>query len=144
MNQLYTILTDWYNEVYDDGEILDALLDLPIWPELNSHIRLTDGDELTDNAAIKLYEAEYYLHIQLECNAMQWYRITKQELCEKLRIITGNPFLLLNTVHHDKLVSDYAFIANIFKHCGYIDIYYLIPPVDSEVLLITGITVMQE
>ena len=75
---------------------------------------------------------------------LQWARLTKEELALRVAEAIGCENIELNDIDEDGLSSDYAFLVGIFEQYGYIDIYYLRPPVNSEVLLITGMTVSDE
>ncbi len=50
----------------------------------------------------------------------------------------------LNDIDEDGLSGDYNLLGGAFDNYGYIDLYYLVPPIDSEVILITEITVSVE
>ena len=75
---------------------------------------------------------------------LQWARLTKEELALRVAEAIGCESIELNDIDKDGLSSDYAFLVGIFENSCYIDIYYLIPPINSEVLLITGMTVSDE
>ena len=88
---------------------------------------------------------EIYFNMVSENMAnLQWGRFTKEELAARIAIAIGCDTIELNDIDEEGLSSDYAFICGIFENYGYIDLYYLIPPVNSEVLLVTGVTVSDE
>jgi len=88
---------------------------------------------------------EIYIRMVAEnMDSLQWNRLTKENLATKVAMAIGCESVELQDIDEDGLSSDYAFICGIFKNWGYIDIYYLIPPIDSEVLLITGMSVSDE
>jgi len=88
---------------------------------------------------------EIYIRMVAEnMDSLQWNRLTKENLATKVAMAIGCESVELQDIDEDGLSSDYAFICGIFENWGYIDIYYLIPPIDSEVLLITGMSVSDE
>ena len=86
----------------------------------------------------------YFYMVAENIDSLQWNRWTKEELEEKVAVLIGKDKVELGEIDEEGLVSDYAFLCGIFENYGYIDIYYLIPPIESEVLLITGTTVSEE
>ena len=86
----------------------------------------------------------YFRMVAQNMDTLQWNRLTKTQISEAVAIAVGKETVELNNIDEGGLSSDYAFICGIFENYGYIDIYYLIPPIDSEVLLITGVTVSDE
>ena len=86
----------------------------------------------------------YIRMVSVNMDTLQWSRLTKADLALKVAEAIGCESVELNNIDEDGLSSDYAFICGIFENWGYIDLYYLIPPIDSEVLLITGMTVSDE
>ena len=69
-------------------------------------------------------------------------RFTMQELKDALVGFgaTGE----VNEVDESGLVADYAFIAPIFEHRGYIDIYYLKVPYGDKPIYVTEVSVSDE
>jgi len=86
----------------------------------------------------------YFRMVAQNMDTLQWNRLTKEQLSEAVAIAVGKETVELDNIDEGGLSSDYAFICGIFENYGYIDIYYLIPPIDSEVLLITGMSVSDE
>jgi hypothetical protein len=86
----------------------------------------------------------YFRMVAQNIDTLQWNRLTKTQISEAIAIAVGKETIELQDIDEGGLSSDYAFICSIFENFGYIDIYYLIPPVDSEVLLITGTEVSDE
>ena len=87
----------------------------------------------------------YFSMVAQNMDVLQWNRMTKEQIAEAVNGAIGKTDAVeLQDIDEDGLSSDYAFIVGIFENYGYIDIYYLIPPIDSEVLLITGMSVSDE
>lgn len=86
----------------------------------------------------------YFRMVAQNMDTLQWNRLTKEQISEAVAIAVGKETIELDNIDEGGLSSDYAFICGIFENYGYIDIYYLIPPIDSEVLLITGMSVSDE
>jgi len=86
----------------------------------------------------------YFRMVAQNMDTLQWNRLTKSQISEAIAIAVGKETIELQDIDEGGLSSDYAFICGIFESFGYIDIYFLIPPIDSEVLLITGTEVSDE
>ena len=86
----------------------------------------------------------YFCMVAENIDSLQWNRWTKQEIAEKVAELIGKDKVEFEEIDEGGLVCDYAFLCGIFENYGYVDIYYLIPPIDSEVLLITGTEVSEE
>lgn len=86
----------------------------------------------------------YIRMVAINMDTFQWNRLTKEQLNEQIAEAMGAEKVELQDIDEDGLSCDYAFIVGIFENWGYIDLYYLIPPIDSEVLLVTGMSVSDE
>jgi hypothetical protein len=102
---------------------------------------IENGFKPNDNSSLP----QIYFHMVSEnMDNLQWARLTKENLAVEVAKAVGCETIDLSEVDEGGLCSDYAFCSGIFEYYGYIDIYFLVPPIESEVLLITGMTVSDE